>query len=421
MSKVFLALGNKELEDKFKELDIEIVDEESDLNVLKDLLKYIDTEYLIINRLLDNEKAESLIDISRIAQRKNIKVIIITSEVLEEKKLVSALVAQDVNAFVSLNNIGKDEIVNEIESYVKNYPESFDYNLISTPEVKIVKETEVIKEQVIKSTIVKQEVIACYSDNSLSSAQFSIMMAETIANETDLKTLVIDFDTITPSLDLLSAVTKEIKIESKYDSGKQTSLEAIISALDRGALDYEIFKELIIRDKNYHIMTGLFDLIKEEGIPSDYYEKIIDMAKEIYDVVIINVNPYIKNTATFISLKKASRVVTSVDANFISIRNLKHIFSSLRSFIDISKVSLVINNISSYSLSKEILNQLLKDYKVLGYLTWDENINKVINEQKGYLKASSNDNKNEIRKVLEGLGYILKSQKQRLTLFRRKG
>lgn len=420
--KVFLAIGNAMIEEKIESIEgLEVVDKEVNLMTLADLIDYVDTDYLIINRLLDNTVGgEVILDIARKAQKRNTRMILLTDDLSssEAKKTISALVAEDVNAFISISNFD----INNIVSYIEEYPSEFNFNQLATPEVKIIKEKEIIKEEVIKSELIKQEVIVCYSaDSGIESAEVTRDLANALSLESDLKVLVIDLNTVTPSLDLLMGIDKDLKVNSKYDNEKQTSLEAIITAIDRGVLDYDIFRALVIRDKKYKfdIIPGMFDLIKEDKTSVEHYSKIIEMAKELYDSIIITVNPYIKNAATYISLVKSTKIIGLTNANYASIRNLKFTFSELDNTVDREKIYILINNICTHSLDKYVIQEALGKYKVIGFLPGDDKKELAINKQKDYLRDADKNIKDNISSVLRSIGYKLNKQKRKFGLIRR--
>lgn len=416
--KVFLAIGNSNIETQIESIEgIEIIEKETELKTVKELLDFVEVDYLIINRLLDSEEAELLQDIAHRAQKKCIRIIILTHDIASEKKIITKLVAEEVNAYLEIEEFNLEDLA----ALIEDYPNEFNFNKLGTPEIKVIREKETITKEVVKTSVVKQEVIVCYSaDNSISSAEVGRDIANTISKESDLNVLLVDFNTITPSLDFVLGIDKDLKINSVYDSDKQTSLEAIITAIDRGTLDADILKDLVIKNKKYKfdIITGIFDLIREEKTSMDHYSELIDLARDIYDAVIIVVNPYIKNIATFASLQKATKIVTITDANYAAIRNLKYTISELGSSLNRGKVRVLINNYNTISLDKSIVNQLFESYKIIGYIERDMKKEEAINKQQDYMKLADENMKRTMSDIVVNLGYTLNRKKKGFSLLR---
>lgn len=409
--KVFISVGSEELKDKIKRLNgVTSVDEENNLDTLYELLDYVKVDFLILNRILD-ESGEKLIKIANKAKKKDIKVIVLLDELekSETKKLIAALVAEEVNAFIRLKNLN----MSIIQKCLDDYPREFNFNTIADPEIKVV-EKEVIKE-VIKTEVIRKKVFTCYSaDDMLAAAEVASDLAIVLSKASNLKILLIDFNNLNPVLDHVLGIDKFVKFKDKYEIDRQTSLVAMINAINRGSLTEELFKDLVIREKKYNfdIATGLYDLILEDKITMEQYQTILDMAEKIYDVVIINTNSYAKSEATFIALCKATNVLGITNATYTSIRGLVTVLKILETKISSDKINVIINNYSKYSLQKSVLKELLDGYKITAVLPATLKKELAINDQEPYYKYFTEDIKDEFNNLLERLGVNVTKRKK---------
>jgi len=406
--KVFLSIGNKTLEDKIKSYNsIEIVDGESDLKIVKALIQHLQVEYIIINSLLD-EEGDSLLEIAKEARKNDIKVIVIMPgmESIIEKKLVGALANVDVNAFIFINDLTEEKLKNILD----NYPKEFNFNMLGKQEVKFIEKEKIVKEEIIKATVLKSNIITCYSpDDNFLSAEVSSQLAIKLSEINQLKTIVNDFNNINPMIDHLLVIDKKLPINDRYGLDSKTSMAALVNAIDRDRLNPDIFKKLVIRHPKYKfdVITGLYDLFLDDHVERHHYEKIIKAASDIYDLVIINTNSYLKAESTFTALTNATKVITISRDNYSSIRNLISQIVLLNKRIDKEKFNIIVSKNIDYGIKEEILKDMFDEYKFLGFINQNTLIDKAINEEKVYLDVIDKSSKENYDKIIIELGYLI--------------
>lgn len=418
--KVFLSIGNETLEDEIKSYsNVEIIDSESDLKIVKALVPHIQVEYMILNSLLD-EEGNSLIEIAKEARKNNIKIIVIMPgmESIIEKKLVGALANVDVNAFIFINALTEEKLNNILD----DYPKEFDFNMLGKQEVKIieVEKEKIIKEEIIKTTVLKSNIITCYCpDDNFLAAEVSSQLAIKLSEINQLKTIIIDFNNINPLIDSFLVVDKKLPINDKYELDSKTSMAALINAIDRDRLSPDIFKKLVITHPKYNldIVTGLYDLFLDDHVEKYHYEKIIKAASNIYDLVIINTNSYLKAESTFTALINATKVVTITRDNYSSIRNLMSQIVLLNKRIDKEKFNIIVSKNNKDGIKDGIIKDIFEGYKFLGFICYDTLIDKAINEGKIYLDIVDNIAKNNYSNIITELGYSV--QERRNGFFRK--
>lgn len=135
--KVLMAIGNKDIENTLKELEsIEIIDNDSDIDIIADVLNYEKIDFVVVNTLLSQNKALIL---AKVAKEKNCKVIAIV-ENYQQKELIAALVGLGVKAFVDFKEL------NKILSFIESYPVEYDFskfNMLQDVQLKATKKSKV--------------------------------------------------------------------------------------------------------------------------------------------------------------------------------------------------------------------------------------------------------------------------------------
>ncbi|MEG1482873.1 MAG: hypothetical protein RSA57_03655 [Cetobacterium sp.] len=266
----------------------------------------------------------------------------------------------------------------------------------------------------IEIKVIKSNIITCYSpEDAFLTAQVASEVALTLSKVAGVKTLIIDLNNINPMIDHFLAIDKKLPINDKYEVNSRTSLAALVSAIDRGMLTPDVFKKLVIKHEKYNldIATGLYDLLLDDKVEKAHYEEIINLASSIYDLVIISTNSYLKATSTFTALTKATKVVIVTKDNYTSVRNIMSELSLLRKKVDKDKFNIVIYE-NNNGLRKEIMEDMISEYKILGYVENYSSIYKAINEQKIYLDIAPESVIDSYNKIAAGLGYEVKSVKK---------
>lgn len=400
--KVILAIENNTIEERIKSIEgIKVESNGGDLQELINLIPYFSfsVEYLLINKDLTDD-IELLLDIAVAAQKKNIKIVMLASDFdgVKAKKEIMLLAAEEVYAFIDINSFNESELID----ILNNYPKEFNFRLLADPEIKFVevektveieKPVEVeVEREVIKT--IRNQVITCFSvDDSFIGAEVAAELANSISNKSNLKVLLIDFNNINPIIADILGVERVLKVSDKYEIKKQTSLEALVNAIDRDTLSIEIFRELVQKDKRYKfdIVTGIYDLIFDDKVNGEHYKKVIDIAQGIYDVVIIATNPYIKNEATYHSLINSTHILGITNNNYTAIYNLLANIKYINPKIMNKEIKIIMANNSEYSLAKDKLEELFKGYNIVANLpSYDGRRDKSLNEGKLYSEVVNN-------------------------------
>lgn len=343
MSKVLLAIGNDELEELFEKIEtIEIIEKERDLEVLKDLLEFMNVDYLVINRLLD-EDGKNLLDIAVLAKKKNIKVIVLLNDLedFSEKKIITSLVAQDVYSFINFNDLKEEKIINIIE----NYPQEFDFKIFNNDDqqvndgsiIKNVKKRQGKKRETIEVELINNAVIAVYSNCSSGKSVVSWILAYCLKDR-NYKTAVINLD-------------KGYSANIYYPISSENNNEVMDmnSLLQNEELGYKV-------DKDLSVICG--SLGSKMDFQPDQFLKILNAARIKNNITIVDCKSEL-NDLTKIALQQSTidLLVYDNDINHCSLNN--QMIQDLGAEFNPEKTIMVINNAAIESKSyKEILSYL---------------------------------------------------------------
>lgn len=336
--KIFLSIGNESVENKIREYrDIDVIDSESNLDSLYDLLEFIEIDFLIINRLLYNDKGDIIFKIAQRAKSSNIKIIMLMDNIStkDEKKLITKLAAEEVYCFLKLEDLNEEKLLN----CMNNYPEEFNFNFLSNSvkdEIKDVKELEkeIVKPVIIekeRTVIVKQEVIdngliVVFSNKSLGASLIATALSQSFVKEYNV-TLV--------NLDKSNSANLYFNIESP------TSLKSKIKANKFLNLVEESYKPV----DGLNIITGGID--ENVEITLDKLNNLLNVIRSKSNIVILDCSEVDDISKSLLCQSSSSLIVfdTSlyhVVADLKEIENLKK-----DNLINFEKTIAIINNFNN--------------------------------------------------------------------------
>ena len=384
--RVFLCLRkiDKDIERKINKANISIVDYESNINLIYDILDIVDMDVLIISIELDDDE-EMLLRLASKAKEKGIKIIVLLEEMesSRSRKLVTKLINENVNCFIRFNELTK----RKIEKSVRKYPKEFDFKMFSKARI------EYREVQVVKSMF--KEVIAVYSPLSQGSSTIASHLAMSIARNQNCRVCLVDFNPLKPSFR---------KIFSKQEFNN-TIIDVFLS-IERNTLTVEKLEGLLTTSKiqkNLDILPGFYDIndyYSQSGnsnFPSNINE-LIEKLKLIYDYVIIDTHSYYDIYLTNQALINADKVVVPLCGNQHDIGEVNRYIKGFETYndFDIRKFKYVINRYSPNDLTfVEIEGKL--NGEIIGYISENSNYR--------YKNAFDNDKlMNEYVSILRGLG-----------------
>ena len=377
MKKIITALSNEKIYNILKqENDIEIVvnDIQYKEGIIEVLEKYFDIDFIIINNLLQGEiSLEDLIKkITKI--NNNIKIILIIEKKNEEinnngiykilynnENLINQIIKIiDGNKYddeIKNENNNLKNIISKKDKKIKNKLNSNKINFIKINKL-ILNKLKIklfnINNKKINNNISK--IITVTGPNGVGKSIISVNLAK-INIYSKNKILIIDFNLNNYSISTILGA-------KKYPIKKSEN----------------ILENIIKINKKIYLILGEFLLNSENKISKEKIEKL----KNNYDLIIIDLSPYncVKNLIDLFNFSDFNLFLS--DTNFLEISktiNLLNIFIN-KYKINKNKFSILFNKYNLKSINYQLLEKIFSEFKVVGYLKFNKNYNKLINKNK---------------------------------------
>lgn len=161
------------------------------------------------------------------------------------------------------------------------------------------------------------------------------------------------------------------------------NFDNLIPAIEGRNFTEEVFTMNLVAYEKFSLLQGTKKIDKAPLFDSSFIEPVIEMAKKLFDIVIINTSSALDNPGTFLALKNADKVVMVVE------QNAHH----LKKYIEKSQiVSQIISNpvilINKYDKKILLSDEAIEEYfgsepSKLNVLDFSDHINQ-INENKEF-------------------------------------
>lgn len=419
MIKVITALGNENIYLNLKkEKDINIISEDIQYKegIIEILEKYQDVDFIILNSLLIGEI--SLKDIINYINNinKKIKIIIFLEnpdeeikKYLYEKKIYKIIYNDEIEIKdlikiikeEELNNEDLKEEIEELKRIINN--NNYNYNKenknIINKKDKIKNKLNKVQNNELKINIKNKlknkfnlkkdkklfnnnlnfqsyntennfiqnrncKIICIIGPPGVGKSIISINLAK--SNMYDNKILIIDSDYINNSIATILGIKKYNK-NNKYNSNNLNNnlnyLEEIIK------INKKI--DLINIKKNINLNN-----------PNNYFNNLINKIKNNYDYIIIDTNSIelIENNKELINLSNFTLFIS--DTNLLEINKAIRLLDKYINKFNINKnkFNILFNKINSKSIDKKLLKNIFSEFKVIGFFSYYEEYNKIINK-----------------------------------------
>jgi MinD-like ATPase involved in chromosome partitioning or flagellar assembly len=168
---------------------------------------------------------------------------------------------------------------------------------------------------------------------------------------------------------------------------KSSSLNYLIDMIDKGMFTEYNFEKCLRNKKecgDIDIIAGNTSLnICLNILNHRYYEKILEIAKLKFDVIFLDVSSSMFLDSTQFSVCNATDIFFVIEANILSIerakRTLKNICENWN--VDEKKIKILVNKYQKNSLEKELIKELLREYEVVGFIPYSDDVERLINEE----------------------------------------
>lgn len=207
------------------------------------------------------------------------------------------------------------------------------------------------------------------------------------------KVLIIDFNLINNNLHSVFGVkqiSNEMKEKLKEENFlnefrlKESNLKQLIVRVNR-KIDL-ISKTNIVFDDNY--------ILKEDRI-----RKMLEEIGSIYELVLIDTSSDTKYKNLTKALTNLSdKIICITQGNIVNLRKTMNLLKEYEE--NRSRIRLIYNQKSKYTLSAKLLKIIFLKFKIIGYLEYDNRYNKIINKSVKSLYISKKI-KNEFQKIIK--------------------
>ena len=382
--KIVTAIGSDSISSYLTENKYEVI---TDIPYQEGVLEFIKREFADILILSDELPGEydKYIFIDKIREiDKKIKIIVILSKMEENYK--SFLYSRGVfNIFID-GKSSIDDLLIAIDNTIKNAQKS---DLRQENKIKVKHQAKVYKNDFMDNLVPKfqrQQIITFVGVGSPGKTTIATQFARILAKKTKAKILLIDLDIVNASVNRFMGERREPNNpEYILPKNKNSSLNYMIDAIDKRKFNANTFDKYVIKSKqfpNLDILTGNKSLYVCKNILGfEYYLRILENAKSIYDYIIIDTSSNIFLDSMQFSLLNSSKAFIIAEGNYVSLERTSRLLMELFPVWGVmdKKIHVIINKYGKKSLSKTIINEILKGYQVAGYISFSDKYEDVIN------------------------------------------
>jgi len=374
MTRILVAVDNTEIYDEIKaEEKYEVY--ERDIVYKEGVLEYISKNNVDVIITKDDLEGQMIkeIYIKQIKLLKpHVKIILFVKE-MDNKYLESLYNNNIYNIVDAREEISIQKLLEYIESNneVKTYVNS---------------EEMAYQNVVINNSInvVTKKKIAVFGTNGAGKSYVSSLIANMLSKKLNMKTLLLDLDVENSAVDIYNNL-------NCYNN----LLSDIVKGVDNQTLNSKNFDSNVYKKGKLSFITNNSSIYEcQNSISVKHYEKIYEIAKEKYDVIVADIVSNVFLDVTYYNLKNADVVMFVINPNYISIRQAVKYLDLITNVwnIDKNKIKLIMNKVAENSLSQEQIEALLVEYKVCMQVEYDDNLENVIN---GISKLSENSVKED--------------------------
>jgi len=404
--KIISAIGDDFLINNLPEDKFEITGDIFEQEILFDLLKNDYFDWLIISIKINGTHSKySLIKQLRDINEK-LKIIVIIDE--EDNEYIKYLESKNINDFFENGKFTFKDILNVL-------------NRVEKDEIIVLNEVNKndIGETALMAVSPNQQIITVAGTEGAGKSTVLVNLALMLVERAFAKVLIIDLDTINGNInEFLGVSTTPTSFSYFLPDDKNSSLNYLIDFIDKKAFDSDILEKSLIKLKKYEnlsVLTGNTSLFVCKNILSyEYYSKILDKAKQLYDFIFIDTSSNIFLDSTQFALTEANKVLFVTEANNVALNRTQRVFNEVYKVwgIDENKLELVFNKFNKYSIEKTIIREIFSKYIIRSFINYDEKYVRQLNTGRPYIT----DNEClEYEEILEEFNFIRKKTlKERL-------
>lgn len=410
MKKILTAIGSDMLTHILKEQGYEVL---SDIPYQEGVIEIIKRDFIdilvVFSELEGSYDKYMFIEKIREVDSK-IKILVIIDK--EDDNYKNYLFTKGIfNIFIN-EKTTKDEFINAINKETVYNVQKLVLRQKNDVDDKLIANT--IKNQnkpILDPCFQKQQIITFVGFGSSGKSTISTQVGMLIAKYSKAKVLIIDFDTINSGINQFFGI-KRSPLNPGYilPSDKNASINYMVDAIDKRTFDSNIFEKYIVKSKQYQnldILTGNKSLfVCEKVLNNEYYSRILEKAKEIYDFIIIDTSSNVFVDSTQFALLNSNKIFYITEATFTSFERAFRALTEIYPIwgVNKKKIHLIVNKYHSKSLSKLVINEMMKEVPISGYIRFSEKYDENLNEGKPYVLEDDS----EYIDILENLDVLPK-------------
>lgn len=330
---ILVALGNKEIKEKIDKKYGQRV-YKYDISIKEDVLEFLKNttrKYIVITtlNLLGNISNEEYIEKLRTLNSNNKIIVLVDSLTYQNKKM---LLANEVFNIIEGNEIDIEVIFKLIEK-----------------DEKIIYKTIYINKEINK----EKRKIVVFGTSGSGKSFISYFIATAIAKYTNEDVVLDTYDTQNPLADVISNL-------SSNDYNSNNFIKDILEdkhKIDNYILKDNKYKNLSYLIKNMEVITPSYENIN--------FKNVINIVSNNYNFTIVDLPNFSLSSSISDMLYLATDIIFVLNPNYISLRQAKKYLEYISNILGIekTKIKIVINNESDYSLDINQIKSALKEYK----------------------------------------------------------
>ena len=330
---ILVALGNKEIKEKIDKKYGQRV-YKYDISIKEDVLEFLKNttrKYIVITtlNLLGNISNEEYIEKLRTLNSNNKIIVLVDNLTYQNKKM---LLANEVFNIIEGNEIDIEVIFKLIEK-----------------DEKIIYKTIYINKEINK----EKRKIVVFGTSGSGKSFISYFIATAIAKCTNEDVVLDTYDTQNPLADVISNL-------SSNDYNSNNFIKDILEdkhKIDNYILKDNKYKNLSYLIKNMEVITPSYENIN--------FKNVINIVSNNYYFTIVDLPNFSLSSSISDMLYLATDIIFVLNPNYISLRQAKKYLEYISNILGIekTKIKIVINNESDYSLDINQIKSALKEYK----------------------------------------------------------
>lgn len=397
---IFQELTKREYQVKedipYQEGIIEVLRNElADILIVSDMIEGEYDNFLFIKKIRESDK--------------NIKIILISDN--EDNNYRNYLFKNGIYEVLTDGKFSIHDVINAIDREQKNIEELS--REVITLKKELDKKEQIITEVKLIPKIQRQEIITVSGTEGSGKSTFITQLSILLAKQSNAKILVMDLNTASAGLyQYLGVKNTPDSPEYILPKDKSSSLNYMIDSIDKRTFDSQVFERYIIKSKkfqNLDILTGNSSLyICKNVLDREYYIRILEKAKQLYDFILIDTSSNIFLDSTQFAVNVATKIFFITEANYISFTKTEKILKEIYKVWEVknAKIRVIINKFDKGSLEREIMEELLKGYMIAGYIKYSSRYNECLNNFKIYILENEAD---EYSNLLKEFNFMPKS------------